>query len=205
MKITAIIGILVPVVFILGLIVLFNVNPKTYEELNNLSLAAYNIAQMDFHLWAAVVIYFLVGVLNVIFCVVLFFKTPNRSILLVGKILLLLAGLAWLSLGILSYDPTADISFHLLMIRVITVILTSSIGMIFIGSEIDYLSKSIFFKWYTLSSGFSILVLSFLSAFVYNDTTWIRTNISFVIYFAWFGVFGILTLVRTKASTVPTL
>lgn len=200
-KTLAIIGVLIPLIFVLGFMVLFIVNPKTYEELNNVSLATYNIEQMDFRLWAAILIYFFVGLLNIAFCVALFLYTPNRSVVLIGKILLLVAGLAWFSLGVFPYDPTSDISFHLLMTRVVLVILTSSLGLLFIGGELEAIVKSKFLKTYTLSSGLLIMLLGFLSAFVYNDTTWIRTNTSFLIYFLWFGVIGALFLFERKVDS----
>jgi hypothetical protein len=203
-KILAISSILITSFFFIGFLVLFKINPQTYNELNNLSLAAYNIVGMKYRLWAACAIYGTIGLLNIIFCASLFLSTPNKSAFLIGKILMLVAGLVWLSFAILPYDPETEIGNHLLLIRVIVMIMASLMGLIFIGSEMHYLSTGRFLKWYTLLSGFSILALGFMSTFVYNDTTWIRTNISFTIYFTWFGVLGALALVRTKASTAPT-
>lgn len=198
-------GILITLFFLISFLVLFKLNPQTYDELNNLSLTAYNIVGMKYRLWAACAIYGGIGLLNIIFCTSLFLGTPNKSAFLIGKILMLAAGLIWLSFAILPYNPETEIGNNLLLIRVIAMIVTSMIGLIFLGSEIENLSKGIILKWFTLGSGLSILLLSIMSTFVYNDTTWIRTNISFVIYFAWFGVFGVLTLVRAKASIAPKL
>lgn len=200
-KVLAFGGILISTLFFTGFLVLFKLNPQTYDELNNLSLTAYNIVGMEYRLWAACAIYGSIGLLNIIFCISLFLSTPNKSAFLIGKILMLVAGVVWLSFAILPYDPETEIGNHLLLIRVITMIVASLIGLVFIGSEIDYLSKSKFLKWYTLSSGLLILLLSFLSAFVYNDTTWIRTNVSFLIYFLWFGVSGI-ELLRFKQNPI---
>lgn len=203
-KVLAIGGMLITSFFFIGFLVLFKLNPQTYDELNNLSLTAYNIVGMKYRLWAACATYGAVGLLNIIFCVGLFLSTPNKSAFLIGKILMFVAGLVWLSFAILPYDPETEIGNHVLLIRVIAMVMASMLGLIFLGSEIEYLSKNRILKWYTMASGLSILFLSFLSAFVYNDTTWIRTNISFVIYFSWFGVFGALALEKAKAFTVPT-
>ncbi len=193
-------GILITMIFILGFIVLFIVNPQTYEELNNISLTGYNIVGMNFRLWVAIVIYSLVGFLNILFTLLLFLQTIHKLISLIGKILILLCGIMWLSLGVFPYDPNTEFGNDLLIIRLVLIILTSSIGLLFIGSEFDLILKNKFTKWYTVLCGALILILSFMSVFIFNDSTWIRTNLSFVIYFTWFGVIGVETLRTLKSE-----
>lgn len=191
-------GVLTPLFFVIGFVVLFILNPQAYEELNNLSLAAYNIVGMDTR-WLSVIIYSTVGILNVVVCVGLFLNVRNKSEIVIGKVSLLICGMIWFSFAVFPYDPMTDnFSNHLLLVRVIGFIITSIFGLIFLGVDFGEISKDKFLKRYTILSGFLILVLGTLSTFVYNDATWIRTNASFTIYFVWFGVFGIRMLAQLK-------
>lgn len=197
-NLSAIIGLLITLIYITGFAVLFSLNPQTYDELNNLCIAAYNMVDMDARLWAAIIIYLLVGILNIIFCISIFLNSSNRSLSVVGKILILISGVIWLSFGILPYDPMTDIGNHLLGIRVILIIAISFLGLLFLGAEFEVIFKDHFLKWYTIASGLLILVLSLLSMFVFNDETWVRTNLSLTIYFAWFGIFGLRVLHQSE-------
>lgn len=47
LRLTSITGILVGFFFVAGFAILFLLNPQTYDELNNLSIAAYNIPGMN--------------------------------------------------------------------------------------------------------------------------------------------------------------
>lgn len=202
-KLIGTLGALVTITFITGFLVLFILNPQVFEELNNLSLSAYNLVGMKGREWAFTVVYFLTGLLNIIFCIGLLKDKPSNSASFTGKILLMSCGLIWLSFGLLPYDPTTDIVNHLLMIRLIILITASSIGLLLLGVEYNRIEQDKFLKWYTLSSAGLILLLSFLSVFVYNDITWIRTNASLTIYFVWFIVFGLRNLVSEHLQREP--
>jgi hypothetical protein len=184
-------GIFTGFFFLVGIVVLFYLNPQTYVELNNLSLAAYNISGMDARLWAASILYGITGIFNVIFCTIILRDLPIKSASLIGMLLLLVCGAIWLSFGLLTYNPTADISNHILLIRLIVLISSSFFGLLLVGFEYEIVAKDKFLKWYTLSCAGLILFLSLLSVFIYNDNTWIRTNTSVVIYFTWFTVFSV--------------
>jgi len=190
-KLFEISGTLSTLTYLIGFMILFKINPQTYEELNNISLASYNIVGMKFRWWS-VLLYLTTGFLNVLFCIGLFKNHKDKSIPLVGKIFLSISALIWLSFGVYPCDPLmGDISDHILVIRVLTLIVTCFLGLLFLGLELEIIIADKFLKWYTLSSGILILSLSLLSTFVYNDETWIRTNVSLTIYFIWLGVFGL--------------
>jgi len=188
-RFTASIGFLTGVIFIVGFIVLFIFNPQTYEELNNLSLASYNIHGMHSRLWIAT-IYSITGLLNVVFSIGLFWNGFKKSASLVGNILLIACGIIWSSFGFFVYDPTTDMSIHMLLIRLIVFIIASLTGLLLLGVEYSRLAQNQFLKWFTLLSASLIALLSFLSNFIYNDETWIRTNLSLIVYFVWLSVFG---------------
>jgi hypothetical protein len=189
-------GILTGICFLAGLAVLFVLNPQTYEELNNLSLASYNIIGMNSRLWAAIVTYGAAGLFNVLFCFGLLKGNTQWSVSAIGKVLLLICGLIWMSFGIFTYDPTIEIAIHLQMARLIALIIASIVGLLLLGSEYNKEFSGKGLKLFTLLSASLILLFSFLSTFVYNDDTWIRTNASLVIYFVWFFVIGLHIYLR---------
>ena len=183
--------------FIIGFVGLFIINPQTLEELNNLSISGYNLDGMNAENWIKV-FYIIVGLLNVIVAVGLFKMSDNKSIIVGGKILLLISGVIWTTFGLINYD-LSDFGNHMLAMRTIAIVTTGLCGLIILGAEIEKILNDKFLKYYTLATAGTILLLSILSIFVFWDETWIRTNISLTVYFVWFGVFGIKIL-QKKAS-----
>lgn|SRR5690606_9270192 len=196
LRLTSVSGIFSGLLFVIGLSVLFMVNPQTYDELNNLSLASYNITGMNARSWAAVLLYGATGLLNVTFCVGLLSDPSQSSASLAGKILLMVCAVAWLSFGLIPYNPTIEISNHLLLIRLIVFIVASFTGLILLGTQYERVVQDRFLKWYTPLTAGLILLLSFLSAFIYDDETWVRTNASLSLYFLWLSAFGLRVLLK---------
>lgn len=143
--------------------------------------------------------YIIVGLLNAIVAVGLFKMSDNKSIIVGGKILLLISGVIWTTFGLINSDPS-DFGTHLLAIRTMAILATGLFGLLIIGGEIEKILKDKFLKYYTYASAGTILLLSILSVFVYWDETWIRTNISLTIYFVWFGVFGLRLVQKASAQ-----
>lgn len=187
--------------FMVGFAGLFVLNPQTYEELNHLSLVSYNIPGMNARVWVALVAYGLTGAMNILFVTGLLLDKPSKPADLVGKILLAVSGVIWLSFGLICYDPTTDIASHVLLIRLIGMITTSFIGLLLLSIEYPRIHQDKLLKWFTLLSACLILILSFLSIFVYNDDTWIRTNVSLTVYFVWCIIFGLCTLFPPRRVT----
>lgn len=191
LRFIGLIGILTGIFFFGGLTMLFILNPQTYEELNNLSLASYNITGMSCQLWAAIVLYGMTGLLNIAFCVGILKGDKQLSAGLVGKILLLVCGLTWISFGVFPYNFEEQLANHLLMIRLIVLIIGCVTSFFLLANDYRIVSQDKLLKWLTISCATLILLLGTLSTFVYNDNTWVRTNISLVIYFSWFVAFGL--------------
>ena len=194
------IGLLITTVFLTGFLTLFIYNPQTFEELSNVSLSSYNLIGMNGQAWTAYVNYLTLGLLSSLFAIGLLMTTKNNSIIVAGKILLLLAGLIWTSYGILPTDLLTDGGINLMMIRIISILIIGPAGLIILGSEFEQIIKDKFSKYYTLSTGLLMLFFGFLSVFIFNDDTWVRTNISLTIYFVWFGVFGLRLVQKASAQ-----
>jgi hypothetical protein len=194
LRLTSLIAILTGVFFIVGFAILFVLNPQTYEELNNLSLASYNIPGMNARVWV-VSMYVITGLLIIIFCGSLIKDKLHLSEGFIGKILIAVSGLVWLSFGIFDSNPTIDLSIHVLLIRLVVFLISSCIGLLLLGVGYHRIAQDKFLKWFTLSSAALIALISLLSIFVYNDDTWVRTNVSLTTYFVWFTVFGLRTSV----------
>ncbi len=108
----------------------------------------------------------------------------------------MLCAVAWLTFGLLPYNPTSDVSNHLLLIRLIVFIVASFTGLLLLSVEYYRIEQDKLLECYTLLTAGLILVLSFLSVFVYDDKTWIRTNASLSAYFLWLAVFGLRVLLK---------
>ncbi|MCA6381325.1 MAG: hypothetical protein IM574_12430 [Cytophagales bacterium] len=192
-------GTLTTILFIVGFVGLFILNPQTYEELNNLSISGYNLDGMNAENWIKT-FYIIVGLLNIVIALGLFRISDNKSIIVGGKILLLVSGVIWTTFGLINYDPNTDFGNHLLAQRTIAILATGLLGLILIGAEMEKIRKDKFLKYFTLAAAGTMLLLSLLSVFVYWDETWIRTNISLTIYFVWFGVFGLRLVQKASAQ-----
>lgn len=184
---------LTALLFISGYSGLFIINPQTFNEINNLGISGYNIKGMTGAGWIAV-FYILAGLLNTAIAFALLRITGRRTLIAGGIVLLLISGLIWTSFGIISYVPSTEFGIELVMLRTILFLLTSSFGLLFIGADIEKIVNDRFLKFYTLVTAGIILIICSLSLFVFDDDTWIRTNISLTLYFLWFGVFGLRIL-----------
>jgi hypothetical protein len=199
-RLVGILGLATTIIFAIGFIGLFIYNPITYEELNNLSLAQYNLIGMNGRLWLICVNYITVGLLSSFFAIGLFGITKNNSIIVGGKILLLLSGLIWISFGIIPYDMETGVGNHLMLTRTIAILLIGPMGLVILGAEFEQIVKDKFLEYYTLASGILILLIGVASTLFFNDVTWIRTNLSLTTYFLWFGVFGLRFVTKASAQ-----
>lgn len=196
---TGALSVLTALLFISGYSGLFIINPQTFDEINNLGISGYNIKGMTGAGWIAV-FYALAGLLNSAFALVLLRKTEKKTLIAGGMILLLIGGIIWTSFGIISYVPSTEFGIELVMLRTILFLVTVFFGLLFIGADIEKIVNDRFLKFYTLATAAVILILCSLSLFVFNDKTWIRTNISITLYFIWFGVFGLRILIGRSGS-----
>jgi hypothetical protein len=191
-KMIGVIGLLISMLFLIGFFLLFIHNPQTLAEMDNIpSIASYNLQGMKGSWIAAYINYLAVGLLNFVFGIGLLISSRNDFPMVVGKTLVLVAGLLWASFGLIVWDPNSDIGIHTIMLRVLALLLIVPLGLIFLGVEFERIIKDKFSKYYTLITGLIILVLGVLSLFVFNDQSWIRTNFSITLYFLWFGVIGL--------------
>lgn len=200
-KTIGLIGLIIPILFISGFLSLFVYNPQTFEEFDNIpSIAAYNLTGMNGRWLAAYLNYLTIGLLTLTFGVGLLGLSKNDLPIIIGKILVLIAGLIWTSFGIMSWDPNSDMGIETIMIRVVSLLLIAPLGLILLGAEFEKIIKDKFSKYYTWATGLTILLLGILSVFVFNDQTWMRTNISLTLYFLWFGIIGLRLVQKASAQ-----
>jgi len=81
-KLIGTLGTLTTIFFVVGFAGLFIINPQTYQELNNVSISAYNLDGMNAETWIKV-FYIIVGLLNVFVAIGLFKMSDNKSIIVV--------------------------------------------------------------------------------------------------------------------------
>src|SRR5688572_24768691 len=115
-RMTKLLALLVGFLFFGSLFALFYLNPQTYRELNNLSVASFNIVGMHFRAVAVSTLYAGTGIINIIFCIRLLREGMHN---LVGKISLLIASVCWSSLALLPYNIDNPETYHMLLVRII--------------------------------------------------------------------------------------
>ena len=201
-KIIGIIGLCITIFFFLGFVSLFIYNPRTLEEVNNVtSITSFNLRGMHGRWLAAYFNYLTIGLLNLAFVFGLFKVVKNNLPMVIGKILILTAGLIWTSFGVVSWDPYSDYDVLSMWIRLSSMLIIASVGLIIIGIVFEKIANDNLLKYYTLVTGLGILLVGFFGLFVLDGTTlMIRTNISLTFYFAWFGVFGLKLVHKARAQ-----
>ncbi|MBO3699524.1 hypothetical protein [Roseivirga sp. E12] len=177
--------------FLFGLVVLVFFNPNALQELKNLPLTALNLQELELRSLIALFLYIIPGGLIIVFSLQLFMNSPNGVLLYkLVKVLVLLSGLLWLVLGFLPYSPFNENEYpklvfltvvFLTIVLLILLILTISFGLIFKQKQIFNI---------TLIATIIVFSLTFLSLFVLNSDTWIRTNLSIGLYFIWLVALG---------------
>jgi hypothetical protein len=200
-RLIGILGLSTTIFFFFGFIGLFIIHPVTYSEINNIGISFLNLDGMKGKTWISLY-YILVGLLNILFVVGLFEISENRSVLLVGKILLLVTALTWISFGLIDFKIETDFDKNLLFIRSSVPLITAMPGLSMLGGELEQIVKDKFLKYYTLLSGAIILIIG-ITALEDVAEDWIRSNISWTIYFLWFGVCGMRFLFKKRTSAIP--
>jgi hypothetical protein len=194
------VAILTTLSFFLGFVIFFAFNPQGIEGINILNLASYNVTGINARIWVAIVAYCGTGVLNILFCFGLLTVKSRGKAELTGKILIFLCGLIWLTFGLLRYNPTAYVSNLFMIVRLGVVVAGSFSGLLILALEYSDITQDRFLKWYTLITAGIIFLLSLASLLIFNDDTWVRTNVSLIVYFAWFVVFGARNLFKKKVQ-----
>jgi uncharacterized membrane protein SirB2 len=188
---TGLLGILTTISFFVGFAILFVNYPKALNEVNNLSIVAFNVVGWDGRA-IAVGVYCVTGVFSILFCINLF-RAKNDIINRIGAILLLTADLVWISFGLFPYQFQDDLGIHLFLIRIASMLFIATVGLIVVAASYFVDQQDPFLKISTLVSGLVILVFSTVSIFT-DDASWVRTNLSLIVYFTWFGLFSIRLL-----------
>ncbi|CAN0491848.1 unnamed protein product, partial [Phaeothamnion confervicola] len=145
-KTIGVLGILTTIFFAAGFIGLFIINRQAYEEFNNFNICGFNLDGMPGENWIKTS-YIIVGLLNTIILIGLFRLSDNKSIIVVGKILLLISGVTWTTLGLINYDLNSDFGNHLLAQRTIAILTAGIFGLIIIGAEIEKITSDNFLKY----------------------------------------------------------
>jgi preprotein translocase subunit Sss1 len=188
--------------FFLGFGSLFIYNPQTLKAVNNVtSITSFNLRGMSGSWLVAYFIYMPIGLLNITFVLGLFKMTKNNLPIVIGKILILMAGLIWTSFGVMSWEQSSDNDALSMWVRLSSMLIITSVGLIIIGIEFKKIANDNFLQYYTMTTGLGILLVGILGLFVLDGTTLvIRANISLTFYFVWFGVFGLRLMQKASAQ-----
>lgn len=154
----AIIGLSVPIVFILGLAIFIAINPEVLDFIEYGSLFAFNIEGIQVRFIISLFCYFLVGLLIIIFGYGLMRLLPKSATNIVGSIIYMVTGFLWTSLAFFHQRHNSDSVIVYLIIASILIIVGSGLAQLFISNDLDKLIKNKFIKSYVMISGTLFLI-----------------------------------------------
>ena len=204
MKKIGIIGIAIPLLFLISFSILFlEINPLMIEQAKGISIIALNVKGTIGKNWIAYVNYFSLGFLIVIFCLLLLLKTVNSSITLVGKIFLLISGLSWMLLGVIGLEIGDSKSAIYLVSSLLLNLGLGSLGFIFLSAnseEFKKIMKSKFVRWGVFLCGIFIIIFWIISLSS-SDYQEVLRLLCWTLYFWGFGLLGIGLIYQKKEAS----
>ena len=188
-------GLVSVLLFCSGFTGLFIINPQAIQEINNVCITYFNLLDMEGRLWISSLGYIASGVAGIIYFGALLFKVVSTS-RKIALWILVLHSVLWISFGVIPYNHLSDSSNLLMLNRTLIDLFLILSGLLIISSEgltSDHLGP---IRLSSIVSASLIGILCFMSVFVFNDSTWIRSNLCYLIYHLWIGVSGLTLLIR---------
>lgn len=195
-KTVGIIGLLIPVFFIVGFLVFFfKIFPNAIEYINQLTITSYNIKGIPGQNWIAYFVYQFVGFSIVVFCLGMILTTKNNIVDMITKILLLISGLSWMILGFYEHNPATMGDDIGLAINIMCTFFTLFFGLIaFIlfafGDDFSRKGEKNILKWLLLVIALFIIIESSF-AMLMSDYPLVFSYSSWLAYFLGFAILGI--------------
>ncbi len=196
-KLLGLSGTLSLIILLVGYVGLIQINPQIVVEFDLMALSFYNMEGLHGQMLAKWIIYYGAGWTSLILLIGLIIENRKSTRIIIGLIFLAISAAIWISFGFISITPEDfEVDSKLVLMRTILFILTIIVGFTLIGTDCMDVKAKTFIKWLTLSFAIIITILGSLSTFVFNDETYVRTNISLFLFFIWVGVMGTTLLTK---------
>lgn len=201
-QITGIFGILTTSSFLIGFAVLYwFFNPKVFSATDGLLVVGLNVSGMNGLEWTQYFNYFFVGLLIISFSVSLLKNTNNEGLNKVGKILILLSGIIYTTLGFIEFDENSYITIWICLSQLVLTLALGSIGFILLSDDYMRIYKSKVVKYIIFSIGLLIILNGILQVFAKDIYPPFMGLFSWLIYFMGLGFIGI-TLILKPAHNI---
>jgi hypothetical protein len=199
-KSIGIIGLLIPFIFIISFTIFFTlINPTMFDPSNGIFLVGYYLPELEGLFWLRYFNYIGIGLLIIAFCFAILFKTDNSGTNKIGKILLLLSGLTWISFGVLEISDS-DFDPIFLVLRIIITLSFGSFGFLLLGNDFNKISQSKIYKKILLTIGFLISFIGLFDFLMMSKTPNYFGYLNWLIYFIGFGIIG-LGIIKGQRTT----
>lgn len=194
-QITGILGGIIPILFIIGFYLLtFEYNPGRFKLSDGEFIVGFLLEGMPGYELAKYFNYLFIGFIIISFSLSLLKNTSNRGLNKIGKILILISGVLYLSFGFTDIGETSDLNVFLLLARIIFILLLGAIGFIMISDEFLEISNNKSIKWILFSFGIAILLNGVLSLLAMEAYPPYMGLVGWLIYFAGLGIIGLSLL-----------
>lgn len=188
-KITSIIGLLIPIIFVLNFALLFIFHPVSPKFLFELSFFGFNIEGVSHQAWFKYTNYLLIGLLIVIYSLGLIIL--NRSSLTnnLGAIFILVSGFLWSSLSLFPLYPDLKNYMNRVIIIMYLILFLCFFGLLLISNDIYKVIRSKSIKFFLICTSIFILLECIACIFIPNFP-YLTPNLSILVYVFSFAVVG---------------
>lgn len=186
-KVISVIGILIPILFLISFGLLFNTHSVSYEAIDEVSLFCFNIEELD-NIWIRVFNYFLIGFLIIIFSLGLIKINSKSFSNNLGLVFLAFTGIIWCSFSFFTIsieDVDMDNSFFLILLF----LLFTCISFLMLSGDILLIINNKVLKKVLLIFAVLIFTESILE-FVVDDYPIMAPNLSALFYISVFPILG---------------
>ncbi|MBL86771.1 MAG: hypothetical protein CMO82_08965 [Winogradskyella sp.] len=188
-KTLAIIGILIPILFVISFGLLFSSNSVYYEVIDELPLFCFNILELQGSIWVRIFNYFFIGVLIIVFSFGLMVLNSKSFSNNLSLLLLASTGLIWCSFSFFSISIEDEDPLDYAYIVIFIFILFAFLAFLLLSGDILLMIKNRNVKRALVITSILILTESIISFFV-SDYPFMIPNLSILFYISVFPILG---------------
>lgn len=200
-KLTGILGFLSPILFIIGFGILYSVfNPKLFSTTGGFLVVGFNVKGMPGLEWSKYFNYFLVGITIIIFSIGLIKTTSNKGRNKIGKILILLSGITYMTLGFVEIENATDLIFWIYIFQIGITLSLGALGFIFLSDNYLEIYNNKIIKYIILCLGVFIFLNGVFEVFAQNVYPKFMGILSWLLYFFGIGLIGLTLIKKTTQN-----
>ena len=201
-QLTGIFGLSAPILFGIASYVFLTIyNPNLFNINDDSMIVGFIVKDMNGYEFVKYFNHLLIGLIIIGFSFGLIKNTSNDGASKIGKILLLISGLIYMSFAFTDINDDSDFTIFLLFSRLILVLVLGAFSFLLIANELLEISNSKLVKWTIFSFGVFIFINGILQLIAQGTYPLFMKNVSWIIYFLGIGIIG-ANLLREPAHNI---